>query len=132
MISLTCEDAPSALSLRALERVQKVRKTADGDGTETGVEVCLASEPNGSDGCRRENLLHPLLTSSSARLAKRPNSDGTRGKIGPVLPPLSVYSQSISETECLGYKGFTAGNVPEIIYSMYYCKLYNVLSLGIT
>jgi hypothetical protein len=61
VIYLTCEDALSALSLRALERVQKVRKTADGDGTETGVEVCLASEPNGSDDCRRENLLHPLL-----------------------------------------------------------------------
>ena len=30
----------------------------NGDGTETGVEVCLACEPNGSDGCRRENLLH--------------------------------------------------------------------------
>jgi hypothetical protein len=50
----------SALSLGALERVQEVRETAYGDGTKTGVEVRLACEPNGSDGCRRENL-HPLL-----------------------------------------------------------------------
>jgi hypothetical protein len=25
------------------------------------VKVRLACEPNGRDGCRRENLLHPLL-----------------------------------------------------------------------
>jgi hypothetical protein len=58
--SLTCEDALSlsVSSLGAIERVEEVRKTADGDGTETGVEVCLACEPNDSDGCRREDLLH--------------------------------------------------------------------------
>lgn len=61
MKTLTRKDALSALSLGALERVQEVRETADGDGTKTGVEVCLACEPNGSDGCRRKNLLHPLL-----------------------------------------------------------------------
>ena len=72
MISLTGEDALSALSLRALECVQKVRKTADGDGTETRVEVCLACEPNGGDGCRRENL-HPLLHFGAAGQATQTN-----------------------------------------------------------
>ena len=71
-MALTCKDALSALSLGALERVEEVRETADGDGAKTGVEVCLACEPDGSDGCRRKNLLHPLLPllrPSSARLA---------------------------------------------------------------
>ena len=61
MISLTCEDALSALSLGILERAHEVRKTVDRDGTKTGVEVRLACEPNSSDGCRRENSLHALL-----------------------------------------------------------------------
>ena len=52
----------SVLSLGALERIQEIRKTANRDGTKTGVEVCFACEPNGSDGCRRENLLHTLCT----------------------------------------------------------------------
>jgi len=37
-----CDDAPYILSLGAIERVYEVRKTVDGDGTKTGVEVCLA------------------------------------------------------------------------------------------
>jgi hypothetical protein len=81
------------------------------------VEVCLACEPNGSDGCRRENLLHPLLRCFD-RVWR-----GWLGDLDRVWTvqyrtglAAAVHSQSISETECLGYKGFTAGNVPEIIY----------------
>ena len=96
VISLTCNHTLSALSFGALECVQKVRKTADGDGTKAGVEVCLACEPNGSDGSRREDLLHPLLHFFD-RLRRAWPSDWpkqTRGSFGPVLPPPSLRSQS--------------------------------------
>lgn len=76
----TCEDALSALSLWVLERVHEVRETADGDGTKTGVEVRLACEPNGSDGCRRENSLHALLQYNLVRA-----SSADSGSFGPVL-----------------------------------------------
>jgi len=38
-LSLTRDDALSVLSLWAVQRVEEVRQAADGDGTETGVEV---------------------------------------------------------------------------------------------
>jgi hypothetical protein len=64
-----------------LSEVSEVRKTADRDGTKTGIEIRLACEPNGSDGCRRESLLHPLGLTS----VRRHNDPGS-GSIGPVLP----------------------------------------------
>jgi len=37
------------LSLRALQRVEEVWQAADGDGTEIGIEVCFACEPDRRD-----------------------------------------------------------------------------------
>ena len=56
----------------------------DGDGTETGVEVCLACESNGSDGCRRENLLHARVRVRQTEL-DRPLTMDVPGSIGPVI-----------------------------------------------
>ena len=58
---LTGDDALSVCSLRALQRVEEVREAANGNGTEARMEVRFACEPNRSDCCCRENLLHALL-----------------------------------------------------------------------
>ena len=59
----------------------------DRDGTETGVEICFTCEPNGSDGCRRENPLHALCSAAPRPSPSRVwhHSEG-RDSIGPVLP----------------------------------------------
>jgi hypothetical protein len=64
----------------------------DGDGTETGVEVCLACEPNSSDGCSRENLLHARRVRSQWAVVNLP----ARG-IGPVLPHVAPVLRSRME-----------------------------------
>jgi len=44
------------------------------------VEVCFAREPNGSDGCRRENLLHAL----QSLLLK--DADNSAGRLAGLQP----------------------------------------------
>lgn len=70
LASLTRDDALSVLSLWAVQRVEEVRQAADGDGTEAGIEVCFACEPDRSDCCRRENPLHALLSLHSLAATK--------------------------------------------------------------
>jgi hypothetical protein len=98
---LTCEDALSALSLWVLERVHEVRETADGDGTKTGVEVRLACEPNGSDGCHRENSLHALL---QYNLVRASSADLTvSGRSCCTWPFVPCYSVTKSGQKKLAY-----------------------------
>jgi hypothetical protein len=99
---LTCEDALSALSLWVLERVHEVRETADGDGTKTGVEVRLACEPNGSDGCHRENSLHALLQYNlSERVPQTVAVSGRSCCTWPVFRIAVVVLQKVDRKKCL-------------------------------
>jgi len=61
----------------------------DGDGTETGVEVCFACEPDRSECCRRENPLHalPSLSDKSGLIASESFADPNDNlDTGPVVP----------------------------------------------
>ena len=63
---LTRDDTLSVVSLWAVQLVKEVRQAVDGDGTETGIEVCFACKPDRSECCRRENALHALLSLHAA------------------------------------------------------------------
>jgi len=68
------------LSLRALQRVEEVWQAADGDGTETGFEVCFACEPD------RRDYYHLRLEVERERVRRGEKSKGRTGIPRPTWP----------------------------------------------